>query len=209
MSKRAGAVAEDTRERILTAARSEFAERGFQGSSLRRICAGAGVTTGALYFFFEGKDDLFQTVISQATEPFTRLMNQHYEGERAASDRHMEEGAQADMEISRLLIDLYFSNRQTWDILLHHLNHPYVQAFLDQFVETSTEHYQFLMSEAEKAIGKQPPDRFAIHQFVHMQVDAMLTLISHEFRREEMLCHSETVVRMLRGAFRALILDEE
>ena len=65
MSKRAGAVSAETKQQLLTAARDEFAARGFQGSSLRRICAAAGVTTGALYFFFQGKDDLFAAVLAQ------------------------------------------------------------------------------------------------------------------------------------------------
>ena len=59
MSKKAGVVSSETKERIITAAKNEFAEFGFEGSSLRRICNEAGVTTGAIYFFFKGKSDLF------------------------------------------------------------------------------------------------------------------------------------------------------
>ena len=204
MTKRAGAVPEDTRNRILMAAKKEFSEHGFQGSSLRRICSAAGVTTGALYFFFDGKDDLFQIVLSEAAEPFQELVSEHYHQERLSSRRDSEEGGNADFEVTRLVIDLYFRNRETWDILIHHLNHPAVQTFLDRFIDDSTEHYRCLLAETN-------PDRnidlFAIHQFVHMQVDTMLTLFSHDFSREEMVQHSKTVVRMLRGAFRALLTD--
>ena len=55
MSRKAGTVSEDTQKNLIKAAISEFAEHGYQKSSLRRICAKAGVTTGALYFFFEDK----------------------------------------------------------------------------------------------------------------------------------------------------------
>ena len=204
MSKRVGAVSGETREWILNAAGEEFAARGFQGSSLRRICSAAGVTTGALYFFFEGKDDLFQQVLSRVTVPFLRLMNEHYEKERSSPARDTEEGADADFQVSRMMIQLYFCNQQTWDILVHHLNHPAVQAFLDEFVDTSTAHYQYLLTEGEQI---HPIDDFAIHQFVHMQVDTMLTLISHGFSQEEMIAHSKTVIKMLRGAFQALLTD--
>ena len=201
MSKRAGAVPEETRDAILAAAKAEFSEHGFQGSSLRRICGAAGVTTGALYFFFQGKDDLFQTVLSQVTEPFDRMIEAHYQGERASAEHYTEQENDADFEVSRALIDLYFHNQQIWNILLHHLNHPAVQGFLDRFVDRSTEHYQYLLEQ----MGRQPADQFAIHQYVHMQVDTMLTLISHGFNQEEMIGHAKTAIRMLRGAFQALL----
>ena len=204
MSKRPGAVPEETRKRILSAAKAEFSEQGFQGSSLRRICSGAGVTTGALYFFFEGKDDLFETVLSEAMDPFNQLVWEHYRQERLSSRRDTEEGGDADLEVTELVIDLYFRNRETWDILIRHLNHPAVQAFLDRFLDDSTRHYRYLL---EAMPEQRQIDLFAIHQFVHMQVDTMLNLFSHDFSQEEMVRHSHTAVRMLRGAFRALLYD--
>ena len=205
MSKRAGAVPEETKAAILEAAREEFSVYGFQKSSLRRICAAAGVTTGALYFFFEGKDDLFASVIEQTTGLFNQLMAGHYQQERACPGHESEQGEDADYQISRLLIAMYFQNRQTWDILLHHLDHPAVQRFLDDFVEKSTDHYVCLLQDA----SVEQIDRFAIHQFVHMQVDSMLTLISHDFTQMEMIAHAKIVIRMLRGAFRSLLTEEK
>ena len=204
MTKRAGAVPQDTRKRILDAAKAEFSVQGFQGSSLRRICSGAGVTTGALYFFFDGKDDLFQNVLSEAMDPFQQLVSEHYREERLSARRDTVEGGNEDLQVTELVIDLYFQNRQAWDILTHHLNHPAVQDFLDRFIDASTEHYRCLLAETPR---ERKVDLFAIHQFVHMQVDTMLTLFSHDFSREEMVAHSRTVVRMLRGAFRALLND--
>ncbi len=48
-----------TKENLLNVARKEFLEKGYQGASLRTICQKANVTTGALYFFFANKEDLF------------------------------------------------------------------------------------------------------------------------------------------------------
>ena len=200
-----GAVPEDTRQWILHAAKAEFSEQGFQGSSLRRICSAAGVTTGALYFFFKGKDDLFEAVLSEATEPFSKLVANHYRQEKLSPRLDTEEGGNADFVVMERVIDLYFCHRQTWDILIHHLNHPAVQAFLDRFIDDSTQHYRELLA---RTTPERQIDLFAIHQFVHMQADTMLTLFSHGFQREEMVIHSRTVVRMLRGAFRAFLSDD-
>ena len=45
----------ETREKLLASARQEFLEKGYTQASLRSICKNAGVTTGALYFFFQDK----------------------------------------------------------------------------------------------------------------------------------------------------------
>ena len=208
MSKRAGAVPAETKECILKAAKNEFLERGFQGSSLRRICSAAGVTTGAVYFFFDGKEDLFKTVIESVMIPFREFMKKHYDSEHEFLKKDSKDNLDGDYEISAVLIDFYFKNKQTWDIVLAHLGYPVVQEFLDGFVEESTEHYLYLLSLADQMNPrKQPIDRFAIHQFVHMQTDTMLTLISHDFTKEEMMLHSKTVTKMLRGAFTTLLSD--
>ena len=54
--------------RILDSARTEFLTSGFEKASLRTICEGAGVTTGALYKRYKGKEDLFCAVVEQTVE---------------------------------------------------------------------------------------------------------------------------------------------
>lgn len=63
-----------TRERLLAAAAAEFLEHGYERASLRRICAEAGVTTGALYFVFKNKDDLFRAVVAPLVDPAREVL---------------------------------------------------------------------------------------------------------------------------------------
>lgn len=55
-------------EQILASARNEFYTFGYQNASLRRICRGVGLTTGALYKRFSSKDQLFQAVLASTLE---------------------------------------------------------------------------------------------------------------------------------------------
>lgn len=48
----------ETKSKLLASAKAEFLEKGYINASLRSICKNAGVTTGALYFFFRDKEDL-------------------------------------------------------------------------------------------------------------------------------------------------------
>lgn len=54
---------QQTREVLIAAATEVFARRGFEGASLEEIAETAGFTRGAIYKNFDGKEDLFFTVI--------------------------------------------------------------------------------------------------------------------------------------------------
>lgn len=49
---------------ILESAKKEFLKKGFEKASLKEICVGANVTTGAVYKRYNGKEELFYAVIS-------------------------------------------------------------------------------------------------------------------------------------------------
>ncbi len=51
---------------LLEAAGREFASHGYGGASLNRIIAAAGISKGALYYYFDDKADLFATVAELA-----------------------------------------------------------------------------------------------------------------------------------------------
>lgn len=50
--------------RLLSAAEEEFLQKGFKEASLAEICKAAGVTTGALYKRYEGKEALFSALVT-------------------------------------------------------------------------------------------------------------------------------------------------
>ncbi|MGX1884592.1 TetR/AcrR family transcriptional regulator [Streptomyces sp. NPDC055287] len=57
------------RERILQAARDEFAERGYDKTSMRGIAKAAGVDAALVHHYFGTKDDVFAAAIEMSFEP--------------------------------------------------------------------------------------------------------------------------------------------
>jgi AcrR family transcriptional regulator len=57
LSRRAPAV-RDTKQRVLSAALEVFAERGYQAATVEEIAERAGMTKGAVYYWFRDKEDL-------------------------------------------------------------------------------------------------------------------------------------------------------
>nr|MCR4866696.1 TetR/AcrR family transcriptional regulator [Lachnospiraceae bacterium] len=66
------------KEMLLNAAKKEFLEKGYNKASLRNICAQAGVTTGALYFFFENKAELFAAIVDRPVNGLKELITEHF-----------------------------------------------------------------------------------------------------------------------------------
>jgi AcrR family transcriptional regulator len=52
-----------TREQLIEVATRLFAERGYEDTSIEAVLAAAGVSRGALYHHFAGKDALFRAVL--------------------------------------------------------------------------------------------------------------------------------------------------
>jgi AcrR family transcriptional regulator len=55
-----------TRERLLVTAATLFAEHGYRGASVRRICDLARANPGAVSYHFGGKKQLYRTVLRRA-----------------------------------------------------------------------------------------------------------------------------------------------
>lgn len=63
----------EKRELLLSVAKVEFAAHGYEQASFNRIVKEAGVSKGAMYYYFADKNDLFATVIEDEME---RLIEQ-------------------------------------------------------------------------------------------------------------------------------------
>jgi AcrR family transcriptional regulator len=60
----------DTRQEIIEAARRVFAERGYDGTSLRAVARAAAVDPALVHHYFEGKADLFVFAMALPFDPW-------------------------------------------------------------------------------------------------------------------------------------------
>ncbi|WP_314178346.1 TetR/AcrR family transcriptional regulator [Streptomyces winkii] len=58
-----------TRDRILSSARTEFAERGYDRASIRAIARGAGVDSALVHHYFGTKEQVFAAAVQGAFAP--------------------------------------------------------------------------------------------------------------------------------------------
>ena len=66
LKRRQEAERQERKKRILDAARRVFLEKGYLGTSIRAIAVEAELSPGLIYFYFEGKDDIYGRICEEA-----------------------------------------------------------------------------------------------------------------------------------------------
>jgi AcrR family transcriptional regulator len=69
-----------TRGQLIEVATRLFAEHGYEGTSIEAVLSAAGVSRGALYHHFAGKEALFEAVVSAVSEQVTEKLTETVQG---------------------------------------------------------------------------------------------------------------------------------
>jgi len=67
---------QQTRAKVLAAARRLFSEEGYEGATIRDIAAAAGMSTGAVFANFADKSDLFRDIMTSDIAELSRAMRE-------------------------------------------------------------------------------------------------------------------------------------
>lgn len=98
-----------SRDQLLAAASRVFARRGYHGASMNEIATEAGFSKGALYWNFDGKEDLFFALLDALDERLRTLI---------AAATHAPTGEQRTGELSRGISQLLIDGRDV--VMLFH-----------------------------------------------------------------------------------------
>lgn len=98
--KRSAADAAITRGDIIRTARKLFSDKGFAQSTTSEIARGAGVTEGAFFHHFKGKQELFAEVVRQLQREFDKSVSEAASKAPPGIVRFLE-GARASLQLSQ------------------------------------------------------------------------------------------------------------
>lgn len=182
-----------TRNKLLEAGREEFYQYGYQQASLRRICKACGVTTGAFYFSFASKQELFHAivdpVISQMMALSEELVQRELNDPDSAPDndrRTMEFELRCRKELIILLEKSEGSGREHVKELLFQKQVSYFTMFF------------------EKELGH-PPDEEIMKLLAGIRIYGNLKLLKGNYTMEQTLLFNEILGGYAQGGYEYLI----
>ena len=151
----------EVRERILAAALSLFAQRGFAGTTMQDIARAAGMAVANLYRYYASKEELFDAAVpSEIVARFEHLLERSVRAHAhlAGLPRPSDEAA------ASALLEFWIERRQVVIVLLDRargsVHEGFAQRFVDRLVALSIEE----MQRAHPGIILPPEARIVLEQ---------------------------------------------
>ena len=170
----------DIRNRILSAAKEQFVQRGYLKTSMREIADAVDVGVGNLYNYFENKDELFCVILRPVSDALERMLQEHH-GAKGADIMLI-----CSEEYLKSAVDEYISlinkHGELMNILLFNSQGSSLETFSEDYISRSTEMVKTWFAEMKE---KHPEINVVVSDFmIHLQAVWMFTLF------EEMLKHA-------------------
>lgn len=197
----------ETKEKLLISAKKEFMEKGYMKSSLRSICKDAGVTTGALYFFFKDKEDLFASLVDRPLNMLFEMLNDYYKKGLESKEVMIEVlngNYEEDLMASKVVIAFIYQYYDEFILLIQKSQGSKYENCFDEFIALAEKHYRLLADEFSKAKGRQKIDDHIIHWISHMQIESVIHMLVHEKSEDEAVENYESVTRYIIAGWMSL-----
>ena len=197
----------ETKNHLLLCAKEEFMQKGFMKASLRNICKQAGVTTGALYFFFKDKDDLFCNVVGNMLNHLDVVLKEHlsFEAEEMNTGKAAEHDENSDFESAARIVHELYQYRDEVLLILTKSQGSSMEAMPDQFVDLMDEHNVFACEAMCKAFEVPMVDRKVVHWMSHSQIDMFIFMVTHIENEEEALAFADKAMKYLVAGWYGLV----
>jgi AcrR family transcriptional regulator len=187
-----------TRENLLKAAKEEFMEKGYAAASLRNICKKAEVTTGALYFFFKDKEDLYGSLVREPLERIYTLMREHYDSElKDIRAEIVSNDMDEDKKVAFMVVDCMYQYYDEFVLLIMKSQGSRYENCTDELVAITEKHCRVLADWISETYHVKYIDDYTIHWTAHLQIFSFIQLIEHGLSREDALKQMDTIIEFL------------
>ena len=137
--------------RLLASAKAEFSKHGFLKAELKTICENAGITTGAVYKRYKGKEDLFSAVVGNIADALIRFVQSRSDIDFSAlSDDEIYDSWVMSYETMMPLFELLYEHRDTFTLLIDKSAGTRYEGFCHEYVTKMCYAYEQFYTEAYK-----------------------------------------------------------
>ncbi len=147
-------IREATRAEILRSGIVLFSRSGYAHTSIRQIAAHAGISTGLMYHYFDGKESLLQAVFDDTMQRLSEAFTAAYESGSGPEDR-----------IARILstiFDMLEAEPDFWTLFYMLRTQPAVMELLGDGFRDYTGRLRALFTRELEASGRPEPELDAL-----------------------------------------------
>ncbi len=177
--------------RLLESAKKHFKENGFLGAQLQDICRDAGITTGALYKRYKGKEELFEAVVSGTVAYMNDILSgTEMMDPKALSDRDLLMPWFETEETHKLWFERLLSIGEGFELLLTCSEGTKYSNFHHDWVERMTEmDYLFLKEAQDRGLADPSITKMELHVLVSAMWELYYEPLIHNMSDEEIRHH--------------------
>ncbi|MCR4839643.1 MAG: TetR/AcrR family transcriptional regulator [Eubacterium sp.] len=183
--------------RLIQSAREEFTKNGFIKADLKSICDNAGVTTGAVYKRYKGKEELFLAVVKDTADTLDSYV---------AVRKNMEFSGMTDKEVrdtwdmnEEYMLDLFrnlWKMRDDFILLLEKSAGTNYENYSHEFALKMTDAYmQYYLEAKKRGLAKADISKEEMHVLCTSFWTAIFEPFVHKMTWKEIEDHCKVVCR--------------
>jgi len=197
----------ESRKKLIECAKKEFMEKGFEKASLRAISSAAGLTTGAIYFFFKDKNGLFGGVVDEPLQRIMTAIEQHFSEDMETDIAGYQHSSGDHDDFAELMISELYADRDAMMILLEKASGSKYEGIVDRLVERMERHNTALAKAYAAVCPEKKINEYMLHWFSHVQINAFVHLLTHVEEKERAVREIKPVMDMLVESWLKFVLE--
>ncbi len=153
---------ENSKTRILEAATTLFAKKGFDGTSIREICKKAEVNLCMISYYWGGKQELYQGIIDDLLEKQVEYSKNFLNLNKSPQEMSVKECTDLLMTISEKFVDFFYTNISS-DLIILLLKEQQKPDFI-----VKSPVLDYMRSVVARVLNKNVNDRLVIFKTLFM-----------------------------------------
>ncbi|NLQ54826.1 TetR/AcrR family transcriptional regulator [Streptococcus mutans] len=183
---------------ILNSAKKEFLTYGYQEASLRRICKNAGVTTGALYKRYSGKEDLFGTLLEPSLQVMKKIEQQHLQDDyQLLREDKLSQMWDKSLEELTEIMQFIYEHEDNMRLLLFKSHGSKFESFQQEMIEGLTDStYHYLEQAYQEEKISHILDKSQLRLAMTAYYKAIIQPLEQGWSYQEALLACQTIIKL-------------
>ena len=192
---------------IISAAKKEFLEQGFENASMRRIASEVGLTVGALYRHFASKEEMFSALVEPTIESlmskYKEFCEQGYEVMKAGDVNRLWNESESE---TKWLMSFIYDNFDAFRLIVCCSQGTRYESFVHDMAlleERTTLDYFKRMKKYGMSV--KVPSKQEFHMLVTANVSALFEAVVHGFSRKQAMHYAKTLDEFFSAGWKKIL----